>query len=90
MIRGQWNALQVGHHVLVHDETDETMALVPGRVTEIEETDGFNNVTIRLSPRRGPKRDVRPRRLAVHLDTGEATERCWRCETHYAAVNRAT
>lgn len=85
MIRHEWNALQVGHHVLVHDETDPTMGLTPGRVTQVQPAPGSNDVTIRISPRRGAARVVQPRRLAVHLDTGEATERCWRCETHYAA-----
>lgn len=86
MIRHAWNALQVGNHVLVHDEDDPTMALTPGRVTEVRPAPGSNDVTIRISPRRGPARVVQPRRLAVHLDSGEATERCWRCETHLAAV----
>ena len=84
MIRHHWNALQVGHHVLVHDETDPTMGLTPGRVTEVRSAPGSNDVTIRISPRKGPARIVQPRRLAVHLDTGETTERCWRCEAHYA------
>jgi hypothetical protein len=86
MIRHEWNALQVGHHVLVHDDGDATMALTPGRVTMTEPAPGSNNVTIRISPRGGPARLVQPRRLAVHLDTGESTERCWRCEAHYASV----
>ncbi len=84
MIRRHWNALRVGHHVLVHDENDPQMTLVPGRVTEIEETSGSHSVAIRISPRTGRSRVVQPSRLAVHLDNGEGTERCWRCETHYA------
>jgi hypothetical protein len=80
MIRLQWNALHVGHHVLVHDETDPTAPLVPGRVTAVEPAGGSNNVTIRISPPGKPRSFVQPRRLAVHLDSGEPTERCWRCE----------
>lgn len=83
MIRRHWNELRVGHHVLVHDDSDPTMALVPGRVTTIDSTPGAHNVTIRISPRSGRSRMVQPSRLAVHLDTGEGTERCWRCETNY-------
>lgn len=82
MNRRQWNALQVGHHVLVHDDNDPQMTLTPGRVIEIDETQGSHDVTIRLAPRRGKQRIVQPSRLAVHPDTGEGYERCWRCETH--------
>ena len=87
MIRHHWNALQVGTHVLVHDEADSTMGLTPGRVTDVQPAPGSNDITIRIAPRKGPARVVQPRRLAVHLDTGEATERCWRCEAHFAAEN---
>lgn len=83
MIRRHWNDLRVGHHVLVHDDDDPQMTLAPGRVTMIDQTAGSHTVTIRISPRKGAPRDVQPSRLAVHLDTGEGTERCWRCETNY-------
>ncbi len=82
MIRRHWNALEVGHHVLVHDDGDPNLALTPGRVTKIDETSGSHSITIRISPRRGASRLVEPSRLAVHLDTGEGYERCWRCETN--------
>ena len=88
MIRLQWNALQVGHHVLVHDEDDPNLALTPGRVMTIQPASGTNEVTIRLSRRGTPARVVQPRRLAVHLDDGEPSERCWRCEVHYESVNQ--
>jgi hypothetical protein len=90
MIRLQWNSLRVGHHVLVHDDDDAAMMLVPGRVTMIQTTDGSNDVTIRISPPGGPTRIVQPRRLAVHLDTGEATERCWRCEENHTVARSAS
>lgn len=88
MIRLQWNALEVGHHVLVHDEDDASLALTPGRVMTIQPAGGTNAVTIRLSRRGAPARVVQPRRLTVHLDDGEPTERCWRCEVHYESVHQ--
>jgi hypothetical protein len=81
MIRRRWNDLRIGHHVLVHDDANPTLELAPGRVTNVDQTAGSNDVTIRISPRNGPARYVQPSRLAVHLDDGEAMERCWRCET---------
>lgn len=84
MIRRRWNDLRVGHHVLVHDEDDPALTLAPGKVTNVDPATGSNDVTIRISPVNGPKRLVQPSRLAVHLDNGEATERCWRCEARYA------
>jgi hypothetical protein len=80
MIRLDWNDLQVGHHVMVHDDADPEMTLVPGRVTMVREASGSNEVEIRISPPGKRSRVVKPRRLTVHLDTGEAPERCWRCE----------
>ena len=85
VIRQAWNSLQVGHRVLVHDEADPTMSLVPGRVTTVEKAPGSNEVAIRIAPSSGPTRIVHPRRLMVHLDadTEEAgAERCWRCAAH--------
>lgn len=83
MIRRDWNGLQVGHYVMVHDDHDPKMALAPGRVMKIDRTPGSHTVTIRITPRHGTAREVEPSRMAVHLDTGEGTERCWRCETNY-------
>lgn len=85
MKRLQWNGLHVGQHVLVHDEDDLGAPLIPGRVIEVESTGGSSVVTIRVSPSGAPTRIVRPRRLAVHLDSGESAERCWRCEVRYAS-----
>ena len=84
MIRLAWNSLQVGHRVLVHDDTEPTMPLVPGRVTMIQPAPGSNDITVRISPSSGPARLVQPRRLMVHLDadteTSTGAERCWRCD----------
>ncbi len=84
MIRLQWNGLRVGHHVLVHDETERGMPLVPGRVTMIKSASGIesgsNDVSILISPPGRASKVVSPRRLAVHLDELDPAERCWRCE----------
>jgi hypothetical protein len=84
VIRQAWNSLQVGHRVLVHDDSDPTMSLVPGRVTMVQSTSGPNVITIRIAPSSGPTRVVHPRRLMVHLDaeTKAGAERCWRCAAH--------
>jgi hypothetical protein len=79
MIRLDWDALRVGHHVLVHDEEAEGLPLALGRVTGIETDGGATAIAIRISPAMGPSRIVRPRRLAVHLDLQNLDERCWRC-----------
>jgi hypothetical protein len=81
MIRLQWNALRIGHQVLVHDESDPEMPLVPGRVAMIQTTNGSNDVAIRISPDDGTTSIVRPRRLAVHLRRLDPAEHCWRCAT---------
>lgn len=83
MIRHAWNSLQVGHRVLVHDDADPAMALVPGRVMTVTTAPGSNDVAIRIAPSGGPARIVHPRRLTVHLDADTETgaERCWRCDT---------
>jgi len=86
MNRPEWNALRVGTHVLVHDESDPTSPLVPGRVTAVEPSRGFNSVTIRVSPPGEPTRMVQPPRLAVHLDSGEPVESCRRCESRYSSM----
>ena len=83
--RVEWNALRVGDHVLVHDEANASKPLVPGRVAEVQPGQRANVVAIRIKVPGGQARIVQPRRLMVHLDSGEAIERCWRCETRYAA-----
>ncbi len=90
MIRLQWNALRVGDHVLVHDESDTDMSLVPGRVTAIETAPGSNEVTIRITPKSGPAKVVQPSRLLVHLDEFDPDGRCWRCDMQSPVVRRPT
>jgi hypothetical protein len=83
--RLEWNALCIGDHVLVHDETGASRPLAPGRVTQVQRGQRANVVAIRIKVPGEQARIVQPRRLMVHLDSGEAIERCWRCETRYAA-----
>ena len=85
MNRLEWNALCIGDHVLVHDETGASRPLAPGRVTQVQRGQRANVVAIRIKVPGEQARIVQPRRLMVHLDSGEAIERCWRCETRYAA-----
>ena len=79
MILLQWNALRPGHHVLVHDDDDAEMALLPGVVATIQTTRSSNDVGIRMSLPAGRHGVRRPRRLAVHLPQLDPTEGCWRC-----------
>jgi hypothetical protein len=80
MNRLQWNALQVGHRVLVHDEAEAGLPLVPGRVSMVHEASGSNDVAIKIPSARGPSRVVHPARLAVHLEDLDPEARCWRCD----------
>ena len=86
MIRQEWNALQVGDHVFVHEDNDRNLAAVPGRVVEVEFAEGSNDVSIRISTGRGPATVVHPRRLAVHLEELDPDRRCWRCDTYAGAA----
>ena len=99
MIRLEWNALRVGQHVLVHDETDPGLPLVPGRVTMVTAAPGSNDVAIRIPSTRGPSKVVHPTRLVVHLEDVDPDARCWRCDAgadealrqrHTAATTGAT
>lgn len=80
MNRLEWNALRVGHRVLVHDEAEAGLPLVPGRVTMVQAASGSNDVAIRIPSTRGPSKVVHPPRLAVHLEELDPEARCWRCE----------
>jgi hypothetical protein len=81
MIRIEWNALRVGDHVLVHDDADRNMPLVPGQVTMLTSRPGANDVTIRISPADRAGSVVHPRRLAVHRAPFDHADDCWRCST---------
>jgi hypothetical protein len=73
----EWNALHVGDHVLVHDQTDAGLALLPGIVAIIDTGTGSNDIGVKIEH---PRRILRPSRLAVHLDPMDGTEDCWRCD----------
>jgi hypothetical protein len=83
--RVEWNALCIGDHVLVHDENGASRPLAPGRVAEVQPDQRTNVVAIRIKAPGERARIVHPRRLMVHLDSGEAAQRCWRCEARFAA-----
>ena len=80
MLRLQWNALQVGDRVLVHDDADISLRLQPGVVTMVQTAHGSNDLGVRVTGRSGGVKVVRPSRLSVHLDPRDVTEECWRCD----------
>ena len=82
MIRQEWNALAVGDHVLVHEDSGQDLPALPGRVVGVEFAEGSNVLAIRISPVRGKPMVVHPRRLAVHLEDVDPDRRCWRCDAH--------
>jgi hypothetical protein len=79
MILLQWNALRPGHHVLVHDDDDPEMPLLPGVIATIQTAPSSNDIGIRIFLPTGRRAIRRPRRLAVHLPQLDPTESCWRC-----------
>jgi hypothetical protein len=88
VIRIEWNSLRVGHHVLVHDDTEHDMPLVAGQVTMLKTAPRSNEVTIRISPVGEASRIVHPPRLAVHLDGFDRPQDCWRCSTDVNTLGR--
>ena len=88
MLRLQWNALQVGDRVLVHDDADISLRLQPGIVAMVQTAHGSNDLGVRVTGRSGQVGVVRPSRLSVHLDPRDVTEECWRCDAIVAAAGR--
>ena len=80
MLRLQWNALQIGDKVLVHDDTDAALRLEPGIVVMVQTAHRSNDLGMRVTRQDGEVRVVRPGRLRVHLDPRDVTEECWRCD----------
>ena len=80
MLRLQWNALQVGDKVLVHDDADVSLRLQPGIVAMVQTAHGSNDLGVRVTGQSGHVSVVRPSRLSVHLDPRDVTEDCWRCD----------
>jgi hypothetical protein len=80
MMRLEWNALRVGDHVLVHDPRDAEGRLLPGVVVDVETLDGSHDLGIRVKAEREAAVVIRPKRLVVHQDPRDPSERCWRCD----------
>ena len=86
MLRFDWNVLQPGDRVAVHASNGSDMTLSPGVVAVVDVIKGSNGVGIRVTTD-GRDRGIRwPSRLAVHLDPGDPSEPCWRCQ----ALSEAT
>ena len=49
MLRLQWNALQVGDRVLVHDDADISLRLQPGIVAMVQTAHGSNDLGVRVT-----------------------------------------
>jgi hypothetical protein len=79
VVRFDWDALQAGDRVLVHDAGKADMALVAGVVAMVNWRKGSNGVGIRVGPT-DERVILWPARLAVHRDPREPTEPCWRCD----------
>lgn len=79
MIRSYWNALRVGDAVVVHDDADRGFLSSNGTVAFVESRKPTHGIGVRITDDHGTSRLVRPKRLAVHLRSGDAHEDCWRC-----------
>jgi hypothetical protein len=79
MLKFEWNALQPGDKMLVHEPRSADLALTPGVVAHVEVNKGGNAVGIRVGA--GPTQTILwPSLLAVHHDPPEPDQPCWRCE----------
>jgi hypothetical protein len=77
-----WNGLQVGDKVLIHDQSiDDRFPLRAAKVVNVDFTRRVHDVGIRAPNAVGPGSVVSwPTRAQVHLDPRDPSERCWRCE----------
>ena len=84
MIHAYWNALRIRDEVVVHDDADAGFALSPGVVVNVvsrhDSTTDSNRLTFLVTGPDGDGRIVQPKRLAVHLASGDAHGECWRCQ----------
>ena len=81
MMRFQWNALQVGDAVAVHDTSDADFALRAGTVMTVEtrrSKRGENGVGIRVRTP-GGHRVLWPSFLTAHAGPPDPTQHCWMC-----------
>jgi hypothetical protein len=77
-----WNGLQIGDKVLVHDQSsDEHFPLRSATVMNVDLKRRVHAVGIRV-PNAVPSGSavIWPTRSQVHLDPRDPSERCWRCE----------
>ena len=81
MHRLEWNALQVGDTVLVHDPSSAALELVPGLIAMLNAAEGPNHIGIRIAATDGSSTVICPPRQAVHLRTTLPTAPCWRCSS---------
>ena len=81
MLRFEWNALQVGDAVTLHDSSDAGFVLRGGTVAMVEtkrSKRGENGVGIRVETD-GGYRVFWPSFSTAHLDPPDPTQDCWLC-----------
>jgi hypothetical protein len=83
-----WNGLQVGDEVLMHEQSsDDSFPLVAATVMNVDLTSRERHVGIRVPNTTGPGSAVSwPTRSQVHRDPRDPTEHCWRCEANALAL----
>jgi hypothetical protein len=79
----EWNGLQVGDKVLVHEQSsDDSFPLRTATVMNVDLTARVHGVGIRVPDTTGAGSAVSwPTRSQVHRDPIDPSESCWRCET---------
>jgi hypothetical protein len=77
MLKFQWNALQRGDTVFVHDARDADLGLRAGVVTRVDVNPSGHDVANRFTTGTQIGPVVRPGRAAVHLAAGQDDD-CWR------------
>jgi hypothetical protein len=79
VLRLDWNSLEVGDRVMVHDTDDVEQRLMAGVVMAIATAPGSAEVTVRVASAAGGTRMIQPQRLTVHHDPVKFDSQCWRC-----------
>jgi hypothetical protein len=80
VLRFEWNALRIGHKVLLHDWASADFTLTPGVVASVDTQKGLNRVGIRLPASNGERMILWPSSHAVHRDPLDLAEPCWQCQ----------
>ena len=81
MLRFEWNALQLGDAVAVHNPSSVDTGLLTGTVVMVEpkrSKHGVNGIGIRVETA-GGHQIVWPSHLTAHHDPPDPRDRCWRC-----------